>query len=137
MATKFIKVTPKGETAPRIVMATLKPFYLSQGAKIEEPTPEEVYAAEPTERPAAAPAQPTNDQATEVATLKEQIANISKANAELAERATQDQLTIQQQATEIAELREKLAANDTAIAEAEKVIENLKKELRKAEKDDK
>ena len=40
---KFIKVTPKGDTKPRIVLANLKAFYLSQGAKVEIPTDEEVY----------------------------------------------------------------------------------------------
>ena len=46
----FIKVTPKGEQAQRYVRASLKPFYLSQGAKVEPATEEEFYAAEPAER---------------------------------------------------------------------------------------
>lgn len=44
---EFIKVTPRGSTEPRIVLASLKTFYISQGAKVEDATPEEVYAAEP------------------------------------------------------------------------------------------
>lgn len=47
---KFIKVTQKGEKEPRYVRASLKPFYLSQGAKVEPATEEEFYAAEPAER---------------------------------------------------------------------------------------
>ena len=39
---KYIKVTLKGEKNGRVVLASLKPFFLSQGAKIEEPTPEEI-----------------------------------------------------------------------------------------------
>lgn len=50
MSNKFIKVTPKGETKPRFVLATLKPFYLSQGAKVEDATIEEVCQQEPAER---------------------------------------------------------------------------------------
>ncbi len=134
MANKFIKVTPKGEKQPRIVLATLKAFYLSQGAKVEIPTDEEVYAAEPTERPRnTAPAQPTASQANEIAQLKAQIAEAAKANAELAQHATQDQATIQQQAAELADLRTKLEAAEITITESEKVIENLRKELAKTE----
>lgn len=47
---KFIKVTPKGEKEPRYVRASLKPFYLSQGAKVEPATEEEFYSAEPAEQ---------------------------------------------------------------------------------------
>lgn len=127
---KFIKVTPKGEKEARIVLATLKDFYLAQGAKVETPTDEEVFAAEPTERlRTAAPA--CADQADTIGKLQAQIAEVSKANAELAEHATQDQLTIQQQAAELAELREKLAASETALTETEKALEAARKELSK------
>ena len=127
---KFIKVTPKGEKEARIVLATLKPFYLSQGAKVETPTEEEVYQAEPTERPRTATPASAN-QADTISKLKAEIAEVSKANAELAEHATQDQLTIQQQAAELAELREKLAASETALTETEKALEAARKELNK------
>lgn len=30
---EYIKVTPKGESAPRIVLASLKNFYIAQGTK--------------------------------------------------------------------------------------------------------
>lgn len=133
MATKFIKVTPKGETAPRIVLATLKPFYLSQGAKIEEPTPEEVYAAEPTERPAAAPAQPTTDDQLNAA-FEEQKRILEEDKARLQQALNDLQAESARLKEQIAANEEKIKAQDTAIAEAEKVIENLKKELKKAEK---
>ena len=41
---QYIKVTLAGETKSHILMATLRDFYLSQGAKIEIPTEEEVLA---------------------------------------------------------------------------------------------
>ena len=127
MANKFIKVTPKGEKQPRIVLATLKAFYLSQGAKVEIPTDEEVYAAEPTERPRnTAPAQPTADQAKEIELLR-------KANTAYEERDANLRKTIEQQAAELADLRTKLEAAETTITESEKVIENLRKELAKTE----
>ena len=127
MANKFIKVTPKGEKQPRIVLATLKAFYLSQGAKVEIPTDEEVYAAEPTERPRnTAPAQPTADQAKEIELLR-------KANTAYEERDANLRKTIEQQAAELADLRGKLEAAETTITESEKVIENLRKELAKTE----
>ncbi len=100
---KFIKVTPKGETSPRIVLASLKNFYIAQGAKIETPTDEEVYAVEPNERPAA------------------------KQPATGADQADQAQQTI-------AELREKLATSEAEVAEGERVINDLRKELAKTRK---
>lgn len=55
---EFIKVTPRGSTEPRIVLASLKTFYISQGAKVEDATPEEVCEAEPHLRHSAAPQSP-------------------------------------------------------------------------------
>lgn len=131
---KFIKVTPKGEKEARVVLATLKPFYLSQGAKVETPTEEEVYQAEPTERPrTAAPA--SANQADTISKLKAQVAEVSQANAELADKDLQSQTTIQQQAAELAELREKLAASETALTETEKALEAARKELNKKGKE--
>ena len=46
---QYIKVTPAGETKSHILMASLRDFYLSQGAKIEIPTEEEVLAVFPRE----------------------------------------------------------------------------------------
>lgn len=127
---KFIKVTPKGEKEPRIVLATLKPFYLSQGATIEIPTEEEVYAAEPTERPrTAAPA--SADQATVYAEQKAEIKELRKAIDTLDQDNKAKQETIAQQAAELAELREKLAASETALTETEKALEAARKELNK------
>lgn len=121
---KFIKVTPKGEKEPRIVLATLKPFYLSQGAKVEIPTEEEVFQAEPTERPRAITHVQDADQTKEIGLLR-------KANADYEERDTKLRETIDQQAAELAELREKLAASETALTETEKALEAARKELNK------
>lgn len=123
---KYIKVTPKGDTRSHIVLATLRDFYTSQGAKIEEPTGDEIYAAVPTEQPARTAA-PTADIARlqeafakEKAVIEKQIAELrealDKANAELAEKNAQ------------------IAAQETTIAEAEKVIEQLRKQTTKATK---
>ena len=122
--TKFIKVTPVGETKPRIVLATNRNFYLSTGAKVEIPTDEEVWEAEPSERPAGAKPQVNNAQ---VAQLRKELAN---ANTQVAQAAQ----TIKEQEETIAELRSQLQANETTISESEKVIENLRKELESAAK---
>lgn len=47
---RYIKVTPKGETKAVILLATNRDFYLSQGAKVEDPTEEEIIAAFPEMR---------------------------------------------------------------------------------------
>lgn len=130
---KFIKVTPKGEKEPRIVLATLKPFYLSLGAKVEIPTDEEVYAAEPTERPrTTAPA--NADKASVYAEQKAEINELRKAIDTLDQDNKAKQETIAQQAAELTELREKLAANEAALAETEKALEAARKELAKPAK---
>lgn len=49
MTKQFIKVTPKGAKAPIIMRAACMQFYVSQGAKIEEPTMEEIRKAFPCE----------------------------------------------------------------------------------------
>ena len=143
---KYIKVTLKGETKSYIVLATLKPFYISQGAKIEHPTDEEVYAAVPQERPAVA--RPANrvqsltnaaEAAAEAARDAEEIAELKKENAELQkdlqrEKAVNEEglKNISIQSATIAELRDKLAAAETTITESEQLIESLRKELAEA-----
>lgn len=69
MATKYIKVTLLGEKTPRYVLASLKAFYLSQGATVESATDDEVFAAEPAYRPAP----PTPDYPAEIARLQHDI----------------------------------------------------------------
>ena len=125
---KYIKVTPKGETTPRIVLANLKTFYIAQGAKIETPTDEEVFALEPAERQQVQQV-PNAEQNAELARLRKENSELTLANAELGSHAADDQMTI-------ADLKSKLAAAETALAESEKVIENLRKELAKLRKAD-
>lgn len=44
---QFIKVTPKGGGKAVVTMAANRSFYLSQGAKVEQPTEAEVFAQFP------------------------------------------------------------------------------------------
>lgn len=120
MATNnFIKVTPKGAKEPRIVLASLKNFYLSQGAKVEAATLEEVYAAEPALRPKqAAPAQQVVDHAV--------VEQLRKGEAYLKGQIAERDTIIKGHEATIAELREKLAANETALREAEALVESLR-----------
>jgi len=131
---KFIKVTPIGEKKPRIVLETLKSFYLSQGAKVEIPTDEEVWEAEPSERPAGVAAAHPADFDKKV---KELVAerDLFKKNYDLASKALDaKQDAIEEQAAELKALREKLAAAETSLAESEKVIETLRNAAAEAKK---
>lgn len=119
----YIKVTLKGEEKGRIVLATLKDFYISQGAKVEKPTPEEVYAAVPQERPVGTP-RPQAGNPAEVKALRAEVSAAEKANAEKDE-------TIAKQAEEIENLKGQLAAAEATITESEHVIESLRNELDK------
>lgn len=130
---KFIKVTPKGEKEPRIVLATLKSFYLSHGAKIETPTDEEIYQAEPSERPRTT-ASETASRASVYAEQKSEIKELRHAIDTLDQDNKAKQETIAQQAAEIAELREKLAASEAALTETENALEAARKDLYKNKK---
>lgn len=123
----FIKVTPRGECTPRIVLASLKGFYISQGAKIETPTDEEVYAVEPNERPTAEQIAHSAEQAIEIARLQNEVEETTKANADLTNTLATAEQTI-------AELREKLATTETKVAESKQTIADLRKEIAKAKK---
>lgn len=138
---KYIKVTPKGETKPVIVLATLKPFYISQGAKIEIPTDEEVYQLEPALRPArlvaSAPAPAQTAQAAAeaykalqaVAELKKENLQLKELNGELEKTIDGLQGDVKEKDELIAELREKLAASEAALTETENALESARKEL--------
>lgn len=147
---KFIKVTPKGEKEARIVLASLKPFYISQGAKIETPTDEEVWAAEPSERPAGAVVTAQKEQkdlrgeiasykavaernAKAVENLKAELEEVRKNTQatvkELEEMNAEKDKTIAEQAEAIAGLRESLAASEATVKESEQVIAELQNKL--------
>jgi len=131
---KFIKVTPNGENKSRIVLATLKSFYLSLGAKVEIPTDEEVYEAEPSERPAGvAPKLPTEVEQNIKKLVAERDA-IWKDRDEFKKALEAKEAIIAEQAAQLDKLREELAATETSLAESEKVIEQLRNAATKAEK---
>ena len=89
---RYIKVTPKDEPKAVILLATNRDFYLSQGAKVETPTEEEVLEAFPELRPhynaeqaqAAAQAKAT-EQDVRIANLEQQLATIQAENTTLKE----------------------------------------------------
>lgn len=138
---KYIKVTPKGETQPRIVLATLKPFFVSHGAKVETPTDEEVYALEPALRPKTAsvvviPSKPAA-QSAETSRVKALNAELEKTIDGLRKEVAERDQTIKEQAETIESLREKVQAGETALAETEAALEAARKELAKSSKKDK
>lgn len=136
---KYIKVTPKGETKPRIVLATLKNFFISQGAKVENPTDEEVYALEPALRPRTDPVAQTAPvaQSAETARVKALNAELEKTIDGLRKEVAERDQTIKEQAETIESLREKVQAGETALAETEAALEAAHKELAKSSKKDK
>ena len=89
---RYIKVTPKDDPKAVILLATNRDFYLSQGAKVEPPTKEEVLEAFPELRPhynaeqaqAAAQAKAT-EQDARIADLEQQLATLQAENATLKE----------------------------------------------------
>lgn len=89
---RYIKVTPKDEPKAVILLATNRDFYLSQGAKVETPTEDEVLEAFPELRPqhnaeqaqAAAQAKAT-EQDARIADLEQQLATLQAENATLKE----------------------------------------------------
>lgn len=114
---QYIKVTPAGETKSHILMASLRDFYLSQGAKIEIPTEEEVLTVFPREEE------------------KQQVSNKELAEARAAYEEAKDLYNketnkVAKLKAANADLQEKVKALQTSLDEAENVIANLQKQLK-------
>jgi septal ring factor EnvC (AmiA/AmiB activator) len=117
MANKYIKVTLAGETKSHILMATLRDFYLSQGAKIEIPTDEEVLAVFPQEEEKP---QASTKELEEARAAYEEVKNLYNKEANKVAKLKAAN----------AELQEKVNALQTSLDEAEGVIANLQKKLK-------
>jgi septal ring factor EnvC (AmiA/AmiB activator) len=117
MANQYIKVTLAGETKSHILMATLRDFYLSQGAKVEIPTEEEVLAVFPRD---GEKQQVSTKELEEARAAYEEVKNLyNKETNKVAKlKATN------------ADLQEKVNALQTSLDEAENVIANLQKQLK-------
>lgn len=124
MANKYIKVTLAGETKSHILMATLRDFYLSQGAKIEIPTEEEVLAVYPQEEEKP---QASTKELEEARAAYEEIKNLyNKETNKVAKLKAAN-----------AELQEKVNTLQTSLNEAEGIIANLQKELKEKDNNNK
>ena len=73
---RYIKVYPKGRVDSVILLSSNKDFYLAQGARIEEPTEEEILEAFPELKAKAAEKKAT-------AELEKQIESLKAENAKL------------------------------------------------------
>jgi septal ring factor EnvC (AmiA/AmiB activator) len=117
MANKYIKVTLAGETKSHILMSTLRDFYLSQGAKIEIPTDEEVLAVFPQEEEKP---QASTKELEEARAAYEEVKNLYNKEANKVAKLKAAN----------AELQEKVNALQTSLDEAEGMIANLQKKLK-------
>lgn len=117
MANKYIKVTLAGETKSHILMATLRDFYLSQGAKIEIPTEEEVLAVFPQEEEKP---QASTKELEEARAAYEEVKNLYNKEANKVAKLKAAN----------AELQEKVNTLQTSLDEAENVITNLQKKIK-------
>lgn len=122
---QYIKVTPKGENKSYIVMAHLKDFYLSQGAKIEKPTEEEIRTAFPFES-GAKPQQETqklDNLLKDVEKLEKELSKVRDANNKLIEEreALKEKVsTLQAERDEAEQLVQRLRAKNQKAAESKK-----------------
>lgn len=124
MANKYIKVTLAGETKSHILMATLRDFYLSQGAKVEIPTEEEVLAVFPQEEEKS---QASTKELEEARSAYEEAKNLYNKEANKVAKLKAAN----------AELQEKVNALQTSLDEAENVIANLQKQLKEKDNNNK
>ena len=128
---KYIKVTPKGEKEGRVVLASLKSFFVSQGAKVEQPTQEEIEAAFPEERKVGArSAQPQPSQPEVNATIADQKTTIER-QAELITKLEEELKTVKE---EREKAYEQVAALGKSLEEAEHLIEKLRGDAEKGTK---
>jgi septal ring factor EnvC (AmiA/AmiB activator) len=114
---QYIKVTPAGETKSHILMASLRDFYLSQGAKIEIPTEEEVLAVFPRE-----------EEKQQVST--KELEEARAAYEEVKDLYNKETNKVAKLKAANADLQEKVKALQTSLDEAENVIANLQKQLK-------
>lgn len=114
---QYIKVTPAGETKSHILMASLRDFYLSQGAKIEIPTEEEVLAVFPRE-----------EEKQQVST--KELEEARAAYEEAKDLYNKETNKVAKLKAANADLQEKVKAMQTSLDEAENVIANLQKQLK-------
>lgn len=114
---QYIKVTPAGETKSHILMASLRDFYLSQGAKIEIPTEEEILAVFPRE-----------EEKQQVSTKEFEEARA--AYEEVKDLYNKETNKVAKLKAANADLQEKVKALQTSLDEAESVIANLQKQLK-------
>ena len=121
---QYIKVTPAGETKSHILMASLRDFYLSQGAKIEIPTEEEILAVFPREEEKQ---QVSTKELEEARTAYEEVKNLYNKEANKVAKLKAAN----------AELQEKVNALQTSLDEAEGVIANLQKKLKEKDNNNK
>ena len=124
MANKYIKVTLAGETKSHILMATLRDFYLSQGAKIEIPTEEEVLAVFPQEEEKP---QASTKEFEETRAAYEEVKNLYNKEANKVAKLKAAN----------AELQEKVNTLQTSLDEAEGIIANLQKKLKEKDNNNK
>lgn len=124
MANKYIKVTLAGETKSHILMATLRDFYLSQGAKVEIPTEEEVLSVFPQEEEKP---QTSTKELEEARAAYEEAKNLYNKEANKVAKLKAAN----------AELQEKVNALQTSLDEAEGVIANLQKQLKEKDNNNK
>lgn len=127
---KYIKVTPKGEKEGRVVLASLKSFFVSQGAKIEEPTPEEIAAEFPEERKRIVVGASAQQQPAVNATITEQKATIEKQAETI--KALEEELKTTKEDCEKA--NEQVAALRQSIEESEQLIAKLRADAEKGAK---
>jgi septal ring factor EnvC (AmiA/AmiB activator) len=114
---QYIKVTPAGETKSHILMASLRDFYLSQGAKIEIPTEEEILAVFPRE-----------EEKQQVST--KELEEARAAYEEVKDLYNKETNKVAKLKAANADLQEKVKALQTSLDEAENVIANLQKQLK-------
>ena len=124
MKHQYIKVTLAGETKSHILMATLRDFYLSQGAKIEIPTEEEVLAVYPQEEEKP---QASTKELEEVRAAYEEVKNLY--NKETNKVAKLKAIN--------AKLQEEVNTLQKSLNEAEGVITNLQKKLKEKDNNNK
>ena len=114
---QYIKVTLAGETRSHILMASLRDFYLSQGAKIEIPTEEEVLAVFPRE-----------EEKQQVST--KELEEARAAYEEAKDLYNKETNKVAKLKAANADLQEKVKALQTSLVEAENMIANLQKQLK-------
>jgi len=132
MRANYIKVVLNGKK-PFVALASNKSFFMSRGAKIEEPTEKEIIAAFPNhiKRNSAGEKQAHETAKSELASAKEALEKANEAHSATLLEFDKEKQAHETAKSELASAKEALEKANEALKETSAALEGAKTEIEK------